>query len=75
MDLVCGENYDKTNFLSKKCTTIHDPVIHDDERVLHNLLVTQNRYVIKTSYFKCLQTDLDVQMREMVANWMLEVRR
>ncbi|XP_015782854.1 G1/S-specific cyclin-D2 [Tetranychus urticae] len=73
MDLVCSENCDTSNLLSKKCITIHDPVIHDDERVLQNLLLTQNRYVIKTSYFKCLQTDLDVYMRELVANWMLEV--
>ncbi|XP_015786758.1 G1/S-specific cyclin-D2 [Tetranychus urticae] len=55
------------------CQTIYDPSLIEDERVLRNLLFTQSRYVIKSSYFKCFQTELDVYMRELVANWMLEI--
>lgn len=55
------------------CRSIIDPTLIDDERILTNLLLIQNRYVIKSSYFHCVQPDLSVSMRECVANWMLEV--
>ena len=68
MELVCieVENY-------KECKSYFDPVFIEDERVLKNLLSTQDRYIIQSSYFKCVQKDISVFMREEVANWMLEV--
>jgi len=68
MELVCieVENY-------KECKSYFDPVFIEDERVIKNLLSTQSRYTIQFSYFKCIQTQLSVYMREQVANWMLEV--
>ncbi|XP_053214531.1 G1/S-specific cyclin-D2-like [Panonychus citri] len=58
---------------SNGCRSIIDPTLIDDERILTNLLLIQNRYVIKSSYFHCVQPDLSVSMRECVANWMLEI--
>ena len=68
MDLICDEN---NSF--KECKSNFDPVFIEDERVIKNLLSTQSRYTIQFSYFKCVQTNLNVFMREQVANWMLEV--
>ena len=50
-----------------------DPVFLDDERVLRNLLLTEERYTISSSYFKCFQTELQTHMRKIVCSWMLEV--
>jgi len=50
-----------------------DPVLLKDDRVLHNLLVTEERYLPTPSYFKCVQTDIKANMRKIVADWMLEV--
>lgn len=50
-----------------------DSAIVDDDRILRNLVITEERYLITGSYFKCLQTDLKPHMRDVVANWMLEV--
>lgn len=50
-----------------------DPVFLDDDRVLRNLLSTEDRYVITSSYFKCTQTDMKPYMRKIVSSWMLEV--
>lgn len=52
-----------------------DPVFLDDERVLRNLLLTEERYTISSSYFKCFQTELQCYMRKVVCSWMLEVSR
>lgn len=52
-----------------------DPVFLDDERVLRNLLLTEERYTISSSYFKCFQTELQSHMRKIVCSWMLEVCR
>ncbi|XP_074593814.1 G1/S-specific cyclin-D2-like [Brevipalpus obovatus] len=68
MELICCEN---EKFVS--CKSVYDPVFIDDERVLHNLLRTQHHYVIKTSYFKDVQTELKVWMRDEVARWMIDV--
>lgn len=50
-----------------------DPVFLDDERVLRNLLLSEERYTISSSYFKCFQTELRTHMRKIVCSWMLEV--
>ncbi|XP_017489012.1 PREDICTED: G1/S-specific cyclin-D2-like, partial [Rhagoletis zephyria] len=66
MELLCIEReFEPTASL--------DGAILDDDRLLHNLILTEERYLITGSYFKCLQTDLKPSMREVVANWMLEV--
>ncbi|XP_069101355.1 G1/S-specific cyclin-D2-like [Argopecten irradians] len=50
-----------------------DPVLLEDDRVLNNLLITEDRYQPSPTYFKCVQTDIKPYMRKMVAEWMLEV--
>jgi len=71
---------DKDNLLLEKlfdkereCKSQFDPVFIEDERVLKNLLRSQQRYTIQQSYFKCLQPDLSPSMRTEVALWLLEV--
>lgn len=67
LDLLCME---RTSEPKAYC----DPVFLDDDRVLKNLMLTEDRYVISSSYFKCVQTELKPYMRKIVASWMLEVR-
>ncbi|XP_043569615.1 G1/S-specific cyclin-D2a isoform X1 [Chiloscyllium plagiosum] len=50
-----------------------DPKLLRDDRVLHNLLALEERYLPACSYFKCLQLDIQPYMRRMLAAWMLEV--
>lgn len=50
-----------------------DPILLRDDRVLQNLLKTEDRYLPSQNYFKCVQTDIKPFMRKMVATWMLEV--
>ncbi|KAI1301644.1 G1/S-specific cyclin-D2 [Halotydeus destructor] len=50
-----------------------DPVFLDDDRVLSNLLRTEDRYILSSSYFKCFQAELKTYMRKIVSSWMLEV--
>lgn len=50
-----------------------DPVFIDDDRILKNLLQTEERYMITCSYFKCFQTELQEYMRKQVCSWMYEV--
>lgn len=68
MDLLCLED-------ASECfiKAYPDPVILDDDRVLVNLLHTEEKYVISSRYFTYIQTDLKIGMRSMVAAWMLEV--
>ncbi|XP_067012388.1 G1/S-specific cyclin-D2 [Anabrus simplex] len=56
-----------------ECRAYPDPVLLGDERVLQNLLRTEERYTPSSSYFECVQKDLTPQMRKIVAEWMLEV--
>ncbi|GCC44876.1 hypothetical protein chiPu_0028946, partial [Chiloscyllium punctatum] len=51
-----------------------DPKLLRDDRVLHNLLALEERYLPACSYFKCMQLDIQPYMRRMLAAWMLEVR-
>ncbi|XP_069679168.1 G1/S-specific cyclin-D2-like [Periplaneta americana] len=66
MDLLCCET-------SCDCRAYADPVLLNDERVLQNLLNTEEKYSPSSSYFECVQTDITPQMRKIVAEWMLEV--
>ncbi|XP_071942631.1 G1/S-specific cyclin-D2-like [Antedon mediterranea] len=49
-----------------------DPVLLND-RVLNNLLCSEEKYTLSSDYFTIIQTDLKPYMRKMVADWMLEV--
>lgn len=51
-----------------------DPTIFDDASVLENLLRSEERYAINPRYFTCVQTEIAVNMRRTVGQWMLEVR-
>lgn len=67
MDLLCTER-------SSEPKAYEDPVFLYDDRVLRNLMLTEERYIISSSYFKCIQTELKPDMRKIVASWLLEVR-
>ena len=45
----------------------------NDERVLKNLLKLEDSYTIQCDYFKILQQEVKPWMRNVLANWMLEV--
>ncbi|XP_054719496.1 G1/S-specific cyclin-D2-like [Uloborus diversus] len=66
MDLLCCESQNLTR-------AYEDPVLLEDSRVFENLLVLEERYMLSSCYFKCLQTDLKPFMRTVVAEWMQEV--
>lgn len=68
MDLFCCESN-----MSATIRAYDDPVLLQDDRVLHNLLLTEERYIVSSSYFKCVQRELKPYMRKVVASWMLEV--
>lgn len=52
--------------------SFRDPVLAADDRVLENLLATEDDYTLSTSYFR-FQEDIQPYMRKIVAKWMLEV--
>ncbi|KAG8306490.1 Belongs to the cyclin [Homalodisca vitripennis] len=52
-----------------------DPAILDDDRVLRNLLNEEDRFAANISYFERVQSELSPDMRRIVADWMMEVRR
>lgn len=66
MDLFCFES-------ENVIRAYEDPVLIEDSRVFENLLVIEDRYVIASNYFKCMQNDLKPYMRTVVAEWMQEV--
>ncbi|KAG8180891.1 hypothetical protein JTE90_018390 [Oedothorax gibbosus] len=66
MDLYCCETENITR-------AYEDPVLNEDSRVFDNLLVIEDRYVLSSNYFKCVQNDLKPYMRTVVAEWMQEV--
>ncbi|XP_014610602.1 PREDICTED: G1/S-specific cyclin-D2 [Polistes canadensis] len=68
MDLLCCERSTDT-----ECRAYADPALIQDDRVLHNLLKTEETYVPNRSYFECVQKDISPHMRKVVAEWMLEV--
>ncbi|KAF7403157.1 hypothetical protein HZH66_005424 [Vespula vulgaris] len=67
MDLLCCERTSET-----ECRAYADPALIDDDRVLQNLLKTEERYAPNSSYFECVQRDISPLMRKIVAEWMLE---
>lgn len=67
MDLLCCETTENN------CRAYADPALLDDDRVLQNLLQTEERYAPSSSYFECVQRDISPLMRKIVAEWMLEV--
>lgn len=67
MDLLCCETTENEN------RAYADPALLGDERVLQNLLKTEERYAPSSSYFECVQRDISPLMRKIVAEWMLEV--
>lgn len=69
MALLCQEVVPEESFT----TITADPVLLDDQRVLQNLLDSEDKYVISSSYFKCIQNDINPNMRSILAAWMLEV--
>lgn len=66
MELLCCE-------VDPMRRALPDPSLLYDDRVLHNLLTIEERYLPQCSYFKCVQKDIQPFMRRMVATWMLEV--
>ncbi|CAL4151482.1 unnamed protein product, partial [Meganyctiphanes norvegica] len=71
-ELLCCENASMDLDLTVK--TYIDPVVLKDDRVLENLLKTEEQYMPSSaSFFSCLQTDVKPEMREVVAHWMLQV--
>ncbi|XP_066943916.1 G1/S-specific cyclin-D2-like [Macrobrachium rosenbergii] len=70
-DLLCCENASVE--LDMKCKAYLDPVLLKDDRVLLNLLHLEEKYMPNSSYFSCVQTDVEPYMREMAAHWMLQV--
>ncbi|XP_074107918.1 cyclin D [Cotesia typhae] len=68
MDLLCCETTEET-----ECHAYPDPALLGDDRVLQNLLKTEERYAPSSSYFECVQKDITPLMRKIVAEWMLEV--
>lgn len=67
MDLLCCENSET------ECRAYPDPALLEDDRVLKNLLKSEERFAPRSSYFQCVQTDISPVMRKIVAEWMLEV--
>ncbi|XP_063998419.1 G1/S-specific cyclin-D2 isoform X2 [Pogoniulus pusillus] len=65
MELLCCE-------VDPMRRALPDPNLLYDDRILHNLLTIEERYLPQCSYFKCVQKDIQPFMRRMVATWMLE---
>jgi len=58
----------------RECRAAVDPVLLDDDRVLQNLLGMEDRYMVSSNIFDCVQkNDITPEMRRTVADWMLEV--
>ena len=67
MELLCTEGEQlKRAFL--------DPVFISDNRVLKNLLKTEEHYAVSSKYMD-FQTDIKPYMRKVVTKWMLEVNK
>jgi len=66
MDLLCCEGQQLQHGYV-------DPVLIKDDRVLKNLLASEERYLPSYSYFQMVQTEIEPHMRQVVSTWMLEV--
>lgn len=69
MSLGCGETYVGERIIRAK----KDPVLLHDDRILQNLLELEERYLVSTSYFECVQRDVQPYMRKIVSGWMMQV--
>ncbi|XP_064488898.1 G1/S-specific cyclin-D3-like isoform X2 [Ornithodoros turicata] len=75
-ELLCLENDVDTHERPEGQSPVSsymDPSIFDNDRVMENLLRSEERYTVNPRYFTCVQTDLTPSMRKTVAQWMLEV--
>lgn len=68
MDLLCCETTEN------ECRAYPDPALLEDDLILQNLLRAEERNAPSSSYFECVQRDISPRMREVVAEWMYEVR-
>ncbi|XP_014667160.1 PREDICTED: G1/S-specific cyclin-D2-like [Priapulus caudatus] len=60
--------------VGEEMTRAHqDPVLMRDRRVVQNLLLTEDKYLPNSGYFKCVQQEIQPCMRKTVAMWMLEI--
>lgn len=67
MDLYCCESSEN------EVKAYDDPTLLQD-RVLKNLLKTEDRYVIPYTSCLTVQQEVTPEMRKIVAEWMMEVR-
>lgn len=70
MDLLCVESMET---MTGESVAYPDQVLLDDDRILQNLLNSEDRYIPSSSYFDTVQRDITPDMRKIVADWMLEV--
>lgn len=68
MDLLCCE------ISSAENKAYDDPILLKD-RVLKNLLSTEDRYTLNCTSFPSVQHEVTADMRKIVAEWMMEVSR
>lgn len=77
-ELLCLENdvdlHERPDGQGPVCS-YRDPTIFEDHTVLENLLRCEERHAINPRYFACVQTEIAVNMRRIVGQWMLEVSR
>ena len=67
---------DVTDLVFREQTTVpatRDPCLLGDERVLANMLQTEERYALQSNCFETVQKDVELWMRNRVAHWLLEV--
>lgn len=67
MDLYCCESS------ANEVKAYDDPTLLQD-RVLRNLLKTEDRYVLPYTSCFAVQQEVTPEMRKIVAEWMMEVR-
>lgn len=67
MDLYCCETAEN------ETKAYDDPTLLQD-RVLKNLLKTEDRYVLPYPASLVVQKEVTAEMRKIVAEWMMEVR-
>lgn len=70
MDLMCAEKITQDS-----CYAMKDLNLLEDERVLEDLLTTEQVYVPHCNYFNNVQTEIEPFMRKIVTKWMLQVSK
>ncbi|XP_037088019.1 G1/S-specific cyclin-D2-like [Pollicipes pollicipes] len=69
--LLCCEN--GALGAERQCRAYRDRALIGDHRVLANLLLAEGRYLPACSAFKCVQGEIKLPMRRVLAYWMVEV--